>query len=89
MKRKQQLPQVPYWDSGYYEKAARRARVMTADAIYTWTGSAVSGMYKAMQDYRRDGQPEALLEMQEGLVAAYALLAELRSRQEAAVRSAQ
>ena len=76
---------VPYWDSSYFAKAAGRARVMTADAIYAWTGSAVSGMYKAMQDFRKDGRPESLLEMQEGLVAAYALLAELRSRQESGI----
>jgi hypothetical protein len=73
---------VPYWDSGYYAKAARRASAMTADAICGWIGTAVSGMYKAMQDFRRDGQPESLLEMQEGLTAAYALLAELRRRRD-------
>lgn len=73
---------VPYWDSGYYGKAARRAQAMTASAIHDWIGTAVSGMYKAMQDYRRDARPESLAEMQEGLTAAYALLAELRARQE-------
>lgn len=72
---------VPYWDSGYYEKAARRASSMRTDDIHGWIGSAVSGMYKAMQDHRKEGRPESLAEMQEGLVAAYALLAELRSRQ--------
>jgi hypothetical protein len=39
-------------------------------------------MYKAMSDYRKDGQPESLAEMQEGLTATYALLAELKSRRE-------
>lgn len=73
---------IPYWDSGYYDKAARRAAAMTAEGIHGWIGSAVSGMYKAMQDHQKDGRPESLLEMQEGLVAAYALVAELRSRQE-------
>lgn len=80
------VPEIPYWDDSYFSKAASRARVMTPDAIYGWIGSAVSGMYKAMQDYRKDGQPEALQEMQEGLVAAYALMAELRARQDAASR---
>lgn len=74
---------IPYWDSSYYGKAAGRARVMTTDAIYDWTGTALSGMYKAMRDFRSEGRPESLLEMQEGLVAAYALLAELRARQDA------
>lgn len=82
MKRKDTPPPVPYWDSGYYDKAARRAAGMSVASICTWTGTAVSGMYKAMKDYQENGQPEALLEMQEGLVAAYALLAELRARQE-------
>lgn len=59
---------------------------MNTSQIYAWTGSAVSGMYRAMKDFQEHGQPEALLEMQEGLVAAYALLAELRSRQEASTR---
>jgi len=75
--------QIPYWDSSYYGKAARRARNMPVDQIYGWISSAVSGMHKAMQDYQKEGHPESLLEMQEGLVASYALLAELRSREEA------
>jgi len=82
MRRKDTAPQIPYWDSSYYGKAARRAAAMRTDDICGWIGSAVSGMYKAMQDHRRDGRPESLAEMQEGLTAAYALLAELRSRQE-------
>lgn len=77
---RQDTQQIPYWDSSYYAKAASRARGMTAEAIYDWTGTAISGMYKAMQDFRKEGQPESLQEMQEGLTAAYALLAELRSR---------
>lgn len=76
------LPAVPYWDSGYYAKAAKRAAGMSPESMCTWIGTAVSGMYKAMKDYQEHGQPEALNEMQEGLVAAYALLAELRSRQD-------
>jgi hypothetical protein len=82
MKHKPPAPQIPYWDSSYYDKAARRARTMPVDQIYGWIGSAVSGMYQAMQDYRKDGRAESLLEMHEGLVASYALLAELRSREE-------
>lgn len=81
--KRQDSPAIPYWDSGYYGKAARRAAGMTAEGIHGWIGSAVSGMYRAMQDHQKDGHPEALAEMQEGLVAAYALLAELRSRAEA------
>ena len=80
--KRQDLPAVPYWDSGYYGKAARRAAAMSTDAIHGWIGSAVSGMYRAMQDHKNDGRPESLQEMQEGLTAAYALVAELRARQE-------
>lgn len=82
MRRKEPAPLVPYWDSGYYGKAARRAAAMSTDAMLDWIGTSVSGMYKAMQDFRKDSRPESLQEMQEGLTAAYALLAELRSRSE-------
>lgn len=76
------MPEIPYWDTAYFDKAAKRAAGMTPESICTWTGTAVSGMYKAMRDYQEHGQQEALLEMQEGLVAAYALLAELRFRED-------
>lgn len=82
MRGKNTAPQIPYWDSAYYGKAARRAGGMSAEGIRGWIGSAVSGMYKAMQDHKEHGQPESLAEMHEGLAAAYALVAELRSRQE-------
>ena len=74
------MARVPGWDAGYYAKAAHRAEGMTTADIYGWIEVAYSGMYKAMADYRRDGQPEALEEMTEGLTAVYALLEELKSR---------
>ena len=75
-------PQIPGWDADYYAKAEHRAAGMTEADIYGWIENGFSGMYKAMSDYRKDGQPESLEEMQEGLTATYALLAELKSRRE-------
>ena len=74
------MARIPGWDAGYYAKAAHRAESMTAADIYGWIEVAYSGMYKAMADYRRDGQPESLDEMTEGLTAAFALLEELKIR---------
>lgn len=77
---------VLYWDSAYYARARQRAAIMADTAICDWIGTAVSGMYKAMRDFRATASADSLAEMQEGLVAAYALLGELRARRETAAR---
>lgn len=74
------MPRIAGWDEDYYAKAEHRAAGMSESDIYAWIEAGFSGMYKAMSDYRRDGQLECLDEMQEGLTAVYALLAELKSR---------
>lgn len=74
------MPRIPGWDEEYYGKAAHRAAGMTEADMYGWIEAGFGGMYKAMADYRRDGQAERLDEMTEGLTAVYALLAELKQR---------
>ena len=76
------MPRIPGWDDDYYSKAEHRAAGMPESDMYDWIEAGFSGMYKAMTDYRKTGEPECLEEMQEGLTAVYALLAQLKSRRQ-------
>lgn len=65
------------------ERARRRVQKMSVHELLNWADAAGSGMAKGFDDYRRDGNPDSLHEIQDALVALSEVTEELIIREEA------
>lgn len=70
----------PGWSARAYKSAERKVRKLDESTLLAFADMSGTGMAMAFSDFRKNGETVSLDEIQEGLVALWAVAAELRVR---------